>query len=363
MTTPASTTSTCSADVVIIGAGAAGLYAAALLQQHNVDVVVLEARDRIGGRLLSVEVAEGRVDLAATWFWANEPRITRLVSDSELPEFQQHLAGDMMFQQDESGAQRMGGNQLDSPSGRLALGMQSIPEFLVGQLTDNTVRLNTIVSSISADGDLVIVATNGESWSASHVIVAVPPALAIDAINFGDNLGDLVAGLARSTPVWMGSTVKAVAVFDRPFWRDDGLAGSAFSYTGPMRELHDMSGPDGHPAAIFGFCALDIGAAAPTKAEITVQLVELFGPKAANPTDVFVLDWRAESFTSPPMVERLTNYQMFGHPEFQKPAMGGRMHWASTETSTVAPGHIEGAFAAAERAVAAIEASHIKGRP
>jgi monoamine oxidase len=42
-------------DVVVIGAGAAGLAAARILSQHGASVAVLEARDRIGGRLLTRE--------------------------------------------------------------------------------------------------------------------------------------------------------------------------------------------------------------------------------------------------------------------------------------------------------------------
>lgn len=343
-----------SADVVIIGAGAAGLYAAAILQQNQVDVAVLEARERIGGRLLSPVVDGGRVDLGATWFWANEPRIGALIGDGDLPGFPQRTEGDMMYQPDTGDAQRMQGNQLGTPAGRVASGMQSIPELLNDQLSSDTVFLNTEVTHLRLADERVSIQTTGDSWSAQHLVLAVPPALAVSRISFDTELPGPLSGLAQSTPIWMGSTVKVVATFDRPFWRNEGLAGSAFSYAGPMREIHDMSGPDGTPAAIFGFCAVPVGADAPTQEEILKQLVELFGEEAASPAEVHIMDWRAEAFTSPPNVEHLTNYQTFGHPEFQKPTFDGRLHWASTETSPIAPGHIEGAFAAAERAANAI---------
>jgi len=342
-------------DVVIIGAGASGLYAAAILQQNNLDVVVLEARDRIGGRLLSVDATGGRVDLGATWFWANEQRIATLIGNGGLAGFPQHTAGDMMYQPDgDGGARRLDGNQFDSPAGRVATGMQSVPELLAAQLTDGTVRLHTVVSSLNLDGDHVKVIAGDDSWLARHVVLAAPPALAIESIDLGDGIGDPVAGLARSTPVWMGATVKVVAVYDRPFWRDEGLAGTAYSYVGPIREIHDMSGPDGSPAAIFGFCSIDVGAPAPTEEVVVAQLTDLFGAEASSPSAVFIKDWRSEEFTSPPNVEQLTNYQTYGHSEYQKPMLDGRLHWASTETSPVAPGHIEGALTAAERAASAI---------
>jgi len=47
------------ADVVVIGAGAAGLAAARVLAQGSLDVVVVEARDRVGGRIFSVPSTDG----------------------------------------------------------------------------------------------------------------------------------------------------------------------------------------------------------------------------------------------------------------------------------------------------------------
>lgn len=56
-----------STEVVIIGAGLAGLTAADQLTAAGHDVLVLEGRDRVGGRLLTTEVAGIPVDAGATW--------------------------------------------------------------------------------------------------------------------------------------------------------------------------------------------------------------------------------------------------------------------------------------------------------
>ena len=336
-------------DVAVIGAGPAGLYAAALVQQAGHSVRVLEGRDRVGGRLLSVQAPGGRLDLGATWFWSNETRVNNVVAAASLGAFPQHLAGDAMFQNDQ-GIQRMQGNQVDAPSGRLVDGTQSIAEALTVRLADGVIHLNTIVESAVAVPNGLAIATVKGSWVARQLIIAVPPATAAARINFGGQLSERVYGLASSTPVWMGNIVKVVAHYDRPFWREAGLAGSAFSYTGPMREIHDMSGADGSPAAIFGFAQPGSGVEAPNEAQVVAQLVDLFGPQAAVPDRLFIQDWRAEPLTSPDNADELTNYQTYGHPIFAEPVLDGSAHWASTETATTAPGHIEGAFQAAERA-------------
>nr|WP_285488263.1 FAD-dependent oxidoreductase [Amycolatopsis taiwanensis] len=80
----------------------------------------------------------------------------------------------------------------------------------------------------------------------------------------------------------------------------------------------------------------------------------MFGPDAAEPETLHVQDWSTEHWTSPPQVHRLNDYDHFGHPLYQRPTLDGRLHWASTETSTEYAGHIEGALTAGLRAAQAV---------
>ncbi|WP_205873494.1 flavin monoamine oxidase family protein [Mycobacterium camsae] len=68
-------------DVAIIGAGVAGLCAATRLAAAGRDVMVLEAADRIGGRLLRQHVAGVVVDGGGAWVGPRQPRILQLITE------------------------------------------------------------------------------------------------------------------------------------------------------------------------------------------------------------------------------------------------------------------------------------------
>ncbi|MFG2132776.1 flavin monoamine oxidase family protein [Streptomyces sp. NPDC048751] len=339
-------------DVVVIGAGIAGLAAAAALVAAGRDNVCLEARERIGGRLLSKAGPPGALDLGATWFWDGEGRVADLAARLGVDTFEQHLAGDTLVQ-DATGVRRLPGNLIDAPARRFALGADTLARTLAAQLPADTVRLDSPVTAVHrrATGGLEV-RTSGSVLYAQHVVVAVPPALALARIDFGSELSPELVRLARTTPVWMGAVAKVVAHYPSAFWRDEGLAGAAAGRIGPLQELHDMSGPDGRPAALFGFAAaLAVGPG--FEQAVITQLAQLFGPAAAEPETLQVQDWSSERWTAPPAVHHLADHSLFGHPLYRRPALGGRLHWASTETADRYAGHIEGALAAAERAVTA----------
>ena len=337
-----------STDVVVIGAGISGLSVADQLVRAGLTVNVLEARDRVGGRLLG-----SPLDLGASWFWPGERRVPALAQRLGIETFDQYRDGDAIID-DLTGVQRYPGNPIDVPAHRIIGGTATLAAALADQLPPGTIHFEQPVLEITDDLSVV---TNDRVWQADHVVIALPPALAARTIKLTSELPPELIDVASRTPVWMGDSVKVVALFSEPFWRRDGFAGAAMSRRGPLAEIHDMSGPGGEPAALFGF-ARAASMHPDIETDIREQLTRMFGPQAATPTDLLIQNWSREQWTTPPSQGGPPEYGMFGHPLYRQPALGGRLHWSSTETAQTFAGHIEGALEAAERTVATISTSY-----
>lgn len=359
--------------VIIIGGGLAGMTAAHRLHQAGIAFHLLEARNRLGGRILSVD-AMGQpgtdgFDLGPSWFWPDhQPDIANLIGSLGLRVFAQHSDGDVVFQRGAHEApQRYQGIQRDPQSMRLAGGSAAIISALARGLPRDRVHLGTRVTHVALKGASVDVHFEDAIGPDHHirgaqVLIALPPRLVEQSIQFTPAIDPKTRRRWSVTPTWMAPHAKFFAIYDHPFWRDAGLSGTAQSMVGPLVEVHDATTASGQ-AALFGFIGISaeqrttVGQSA-LKAAAVEQLTMLFGEQAASPRATLLKDWSNDT-----LISTSEDKVSGGHPAPDRLpwVTGDWRNWMTligSETSPVEPGYLAGAVVAAERAVAQIKSRY-----
>ena len=84
-------------DVAVVGGGLSGLAAARRLNARGRSVIVLEARDRVGGKMRTDHVAGHHADLGAHWIGPTQDRIAALARELGVRTESQHLNGDAVL--------------------------------------------------------------------------------------------------------------------------------------------------------------------------------------------------------------------------------------------------------------------------
>ena len=86
-------------DVVIVGAGLAGLAAARRLTAEGIDCIVLEARDRVGGRTLNHPIGDGKiVEVGGQWVGPTQTRVLELMRELGLESFPTYHQGEHVIE-------------------------------------------------------------------------------------------------------------------------------------------------------------------------------------------------------------------------------------------------------------------------
>jgi monoamine oxidase len=447
-------------DVVVVGAGFAGLTAARQVRRAGFDAIVLEARDRVGGRALNKRLrGGGESERGATFAGPTQDHILGLARELGVDTFPTYNEGENVYYADGSRSTYSDQSPLgtappdplalpdlasvvtrldemskdvpvdapwESPSGtewdgqtleewinensasprfrqlvpvatrpifgaeprelsllftlfyiaasgderntgtfernfntrdgaqeqRFEGGSQLICQRLARRLGPSTVVLRSPVRRIVQGPRLVRVESRRLTVRARRAIVAIPPALTL-GIDFRPGLPAARRELARRLP--QGTLLKVTAVYDRPFWREQGLTGGAVSLNGPVNVTFDDSPSDGSPGVLFGFVGGDEARRFKTmsrsdrRAAVLGNFVAYFGSQAARPSEYFETDWPGARWSKggPVGIARPGTLLAVG-PALRQPV--GRLHWAGTETSTYWNGYMDGAVRSGKRA-------------
>lgn len=436
-------------DVVIVGAGLAGLTAARDLEHLGARVCVLEARDRVGGRTLSRTIGGATFDVGGQWLGPTQDRVAALAARLGSRTFPTYTQGKKVLDLDgrvstyrkaipslplpnlldlhsslrkldrmmrrvplHNPAAARGARQLDGMSvetfkhrhvrtravhkvldvairtifgaeaaelsvlhflfylrsgggllslaeirggaqqDRFVAGAQSLALGLAAGL-ESPVQLSAPVRRIAQDAGGLLVTSDRGQVRARYAVVAIPPPLQA-GIAFEPGLPAARAQLLQRAP--MGSTVKLLLTYQRPFWRTRGFSGEVVCTSGaPITAVFDNTSHDNGQPCLVVFV---VGRAARTwsnrsesdrRRDVLSQLARWFGDEALEPVELVEMDWNAEPFTGgcpvgimPPGV--LTGFGI----TLRQPV--GRVHWAGTETATEWNGYMEGALESGERA-------------
>jgi monoamine oxidase len=443
-------------DVAVVGAGLAGLVAARDLLAAGLSVLVLEARNRVGGRLLNHELKGGAVvEVGGQWVGPTQDRVMALAEELGVGLFPTYAEGEH-FLAVNGAVKRYGGDDFALPEdaladvgetqqrleemassvplekpwrateaaawdaqtldtwlvanskteiglrywrtlvpalfsaeasemsllhflfycrsggtidrlvathggaqeSRLEDGSQQLALRLAGRLGD-TVRLGSPVRAIRQDDRGVEVTHDGGVVEAGRAIVALPPTLA-GRIRYSPALPPLRDQLTQQVP--MGYVTKVQIAYFEPFWRAEGLSGSAFSLDDEVSVIFDNSPPDLSCGVLLGFLeggnARRVGKLPPEEREELILSVfaKFFGPRAADPEEFVERDWAAEEWSRGCYGGRFGTGVWTGYGEALREPVG-RIHWAGTETAEVWNGYMDGAVRSGERAAKEVLAS------
>lgn len=242
---------------------------------------------------------------------------------------------------------------------RVLGGAHQISERLAEQQRE-AINLNEEVLSIryqnpdEADRAAVAVDTIHRTVKARRALITLPPVLA-GRLRYDPPLPANRDALTAQIPA--GYVIKFQAMYDKPFWRDEGLSGQALSLDHSVSLTYDNCVPDSDKGILVGFVEghhakeLNDLSQHERRQRILADLVDLFGATAGEPIDFLQRNWNEEPFSRGCYGGRL-GAGVWTHlgEHLRQPV--GPLHWAGTETATVWNGYMDGAVRSGQRAAA-----------
>ncbi|KAJ4309923.1 hypothetical protein N0V84_011247 [Fusarium piperis] len=238
---------------------------------------------------------------------------------------------------------------------RIKSGTQSIAKGIANLVGHANIHLNEPVASIQDNTSHVVVkTTTGKAFKAKKLIISMPSAM-LKELNFSPPLPQRAQEVYNNTK--LGHYKKAIAFYEKPWWRDLGYNGFFMDYQGPACVVRDTSFDD---VGLYGFTCFVNGKAGEEWAAkypherrklILDQIARAFdvGPDsvAYRPMEFVEQIWQHEQFSRGALapvtkIGHLTEYaDIYGKPI-------GNTHFVGTEHAKHWKGYLEGALASGE---------------
>lgn len=338
-------------DILIIGGGLTGLTIAYLLRTHNLTIKIIEARERLGGRIHTVyNEKTAPVEMGATWLGKKHTILVQLLKELNIGMYKQLMGNKAIYEADGKGAtQFIPIPPNPDPSYRIEGGSSNLINILVSYLEKEQIHTSQTVKSIEKEEGIFSVKTENQQYHAKVIVSTLPPYLLTNSIKIDPVLPKELLGIANQTHTWMGESIKVGLTYATPFWREKRGTGTVFSNAGPINEMYDHSSQADTQYGLKGFMngAYYTASKEQRLRAILRQLQQYFGEKIHDYLSYEETIWRKESATSMPYEGYILPHQNNGHSIYTKSYFDGRFFVAGSETARQYPGYMDGAVRSA----------------
>lgn len=331
--------------IIIIGAGLSGLITGYRLKIAGIPFKILEARNRLGGRINTVyRNPNTPVEMGATWFGAYHQNLMALLKELEIGYYEQYMKGTVFFQPFSTSPAQSIQMPSQPPSYRISGGTSHLIDTLYHKLDKSEVLLNQSVTEIKFKNDSVeVIAT--DAFECSHVVMAIPPKLWSKKIVFSPPIPNELKDIAQHTHTWMEDSIKVALTYAEPFWRQEQISGTLFSNTGPITEFYDHCNHDVSAYVLCGFInsSFKLLSARERRAKVLAQITTVFGAKAEEFIAYNECVWSDEEYTYETSKSPLFPHQNNGHIIFSNTFNDNRLFISSAEAALEFSGYMDGA--------------------
>jgi len=246
---------------------------------------------------------------------------------------------------------------------RVVGGMQSVSQGLAARLGDD-VFLEQPVRFLEWSDNGVVARADGMTVRARHAILAHAPVL-YSRISFEPPLPRRQQQLHQHLS--MGLVIKVHAVYERPFWREQGLSGTAFSPYELAHEAYDNTNHGDERGTLVAFVSDRLAdgvfelSADERREKILDSLSHYYGPEAKNPLVYYESDWGTEEWTRGAYA---ASFDLGGLARYQKDVRTpvGPIHFACSDIAGAGFQHVDGAIRMGRTVAAEIAAEIIAER-